>query len=273
MFEVHQSDARSVLDAAEVFLRSRPVEHNVIGQVLEEQAVRPSFARFWYVTHRDAVVGAAMQAPAGARVSLTPMPPAAARSLARAIAPPLPGVYADAQTAAAFAGEWTILHHVRTTPIDVQILYECRDVQAVAEGVPGSLRRAEASERSLLVEWTRAFFAQANRNPERMVDRDLERGDLWVWETDRSVAMARVARPLGGVAHILTVYTPDENRTRGYGTALVTSLSRSLLADGFRCVLAARLDNPTANGIYARIGYEPVGTLLTLLFQAGSGPE
>jgi predicted GNAT family acetyltransferase len=55
------------------------------------------------------------------------------------------------------------------------------------------------------------------------------------------------------------VYTPPELRGRGYASALVAALSARLLAGGRRfCFLYTDLANPTANRIYARIGYERV---------------
>jgi predicted GNAT family acetyltransferase len=55
------------------------------------------------------------------------------------------------------------------------------------------------------------------------------------------------------------VYTPPEQRGRGFATACVARLSARLLAEGRRqCVLFTDLANPTSNAIYARIGYRGV---------------
>jgi predicted GNAT family acetyltransferase len=218
-----------------------------------------------------------MEVPIGARASLTPMPAAAARSLAASVMPPLAGVYADAATASAFAAQWATAHRVVARPLDVQLLYELSQLRPARRATSGVLRRAAESERSLLLDWTRAFFGNGMRNPEVMVERDLAGGHLWVWETSHAVAMARVAPAVGGVARIYGVYAPQENRGQGYGTALVESLSRLLLEAGLRCSLTVRLNNPIANGIYARIGYQPVRELLTFAFgearHAPSGPS
>ena len=210
------------------------------GRSWRTRLLRPGMARFWYVSQREAVVGVAIQPPVG-RVLLTPMPPAAARSLAQAMEPPLLGVYADAGAAATFASEWTLLHHVRTKPIDVQTLYgvaTCRRPRKVCPaGCDGGRRPIDASSSNGRGRSSRTPTATREQDRRSELRHD---GRLWVWETDRPVAMAGVERPLGGVAHIATVYTPEANRARGYATAIVTSLTRSLLADGLRCVLADR---------------------------------
>jgi hypothetical protein len=54
------------------------------------------------------------------------------------------------------------------------------------------------------------------------------------------------------------VYTPPDLRRRGYATALTAALTRSLLERHRFCFLFTDLANPTSNGIYMRIGYEPV---------------
>jgi uncharacterized protein len=55
------------------------------------------------------------------------------------------------------------------------------------------------------------------------------------------------------------VYTPPPQRGRGYAAACVSNLSRLLLTRGNRrCFLFTDLSNPTANRLYARLGYRPV---------------
>ena len=55
------------------------------------------------------------------------------------------------------------------------------------------------------------------------------------------------------------VYTPPEQRRRGYGSALTAALTQQLLDGGRRfCFLFTDLANPTSNSIYQRIGYRPV---------------
>jgi uncharacterized protein len=57
------------------------------------------------------------------------------------------------------------------------------------------------------------------------------------------------------------VYTPPEQRGRAYASALVGSLTQTLLNAGHRFVfLHTDLANPTSNRLYMRLGYRQVAT-------------
>jgi predicted GNAT family acetyltransferase len=67
------------------------------------------------------------------------------------------------------------------------------------------------------------------------------------------------------------VYTPREHRGRGYGSAVTAAASGLVLDRGMRfCFLYTDLANPTSNGIYMRIGYEPVCDSRELAFSPPS---
>ncbi|MGH9918237.1 MAG: GNAT family N-acetyltransferase, partial [Nitrososphaerales archaeon] len=92
-------------------------------------------------------------------------------------------------------------------------------------------------------------------------------GRLWLWETDRPVAMAGAPEAANGVARLGWVYTPREHRRRGFAGAVTAALSGQLLAhEADTCVLYTQLSNPTSNAIYLRLGYRPVSETLTYRF-------
>jgi len=62
------------------------------------------------------------------------------------------------------------------------------------------------------------------------------------------------------------VYTPPGRRGRGYGSALVGSVSAAVRARGTRCILYADLGNPIANSVYRRLGYRAVAEGLRYRF-------
>ena len=67
------------------------------------------------------------------------------------------------------------------------------------------------------------------------------------------------------------VYTPPEERGRGYATGLVAELTREALASGRRSAfLYTDLANPTSNAIYARIGYVPVRDVVDVEIRTAS---
>jgi predicted GNAT family acetyltransferase len=56
------------------------------------------------------------------------------------------------------------------------------------------------------------------------------------------------------------VYTPPDQRRKGYATACVAALSQIILDSGKDfCTLFTDLANPTSNDIYIKIGYVPLG--------------
>jgi GNAT superfamily N-acetyltransferase len=136
---------------------------------------------------------------------------------------------------------------------------------------PGAARRAVPADRALVLEWNGAFAAEAlpheTQTPdraERMIDYRLDpatdAAGFWLWEIGGSaVSLVGYGGPTPSGARIGPVYTPPEQRRRGYGTALVAAVSSWLLDHGRRrCFLYTDLANPTSNEIYRRIGYRQV---------------
>ena len=72
--------------------------------------------------------------------------------------------------------------------------------------------------------------------------------------------MAGVTRTGGGHGPRRTaVYTPPEQRGRGYGGAVTAAVTRAALDAGADdVVLFTDLANPTSNALYQRLGYRPV---------------
>tara|TARA_B100000809_G_scaffold220152_1_gene227746 strand:- start:2815 stop:3294 length:480 start_codon:yes stop_codon:yes gene_type:complete len=81
------------------------------------------------------------------------------------------------------------------------------------------------------------------------------------------VDFAARSRPTPTGMAINAVYTPAALRGRGYASACVTALCREILDSGRSfCTLFADVGNPTANGIYQRIGFQPLGEFVELDF-------
>ena len=60
------------------------------------------------------------------------------------------------------------------------------------------------------------------------------------------------------MARIGPVYTPKEERGRGWASAAVAEVSSPLRSRGHRVTLFTDQDNPTSNAIYLALGYEAV---------------
>jgi uncharacterized protein len=64
---------------------------------------------------------------------------------------------------------------------------------------------------------------------------------------------------VAGVIRIGPVYTPADDRGRGYASSAVAAVSRLGLDGGAHtCMLYTDLANPTSNKIYADVGYRRI---------------
>lgn len=265
------SDGGTTLSpAAETYLLTEPVRHSIF------LSMAANAGRFWWATvpPADEVVGFAMQTPAGYSAGVTPCAPEVVDALCdrmMAEVPDLPGVIAEASTAARFAGRWAECRAVPARPVECQRVYRLDASVRPPAPTPGRLRRATPHDRDTLVVWAAGFLAEVgglpDEDPGDVVDRRLAGDHLWLWDTDGPSAMAAATKPIGGVSRIGFVYTPPERRRKGYATACVAALSDRLLADGAdACMLYAQLHNPTSNAIYQRMGYRPVAEILSFRF-------
>jgi predicted GNAT family acetyltransferase len=180
----------------------------------------------------------------------------------------LPGVLGPSEATARFAEAWSARTGSTATLEIAQRAYRADRAEPPA-GVPGSPRDAGAADRALLRRWLEAFLTEALPSAPRLEDpaADLDRRErdpdagylLWV-DRGGPVAMAGWGGRTPNGVRIGPVYTPPEHRRRGYASALTAALTERLLAEGRRCCfLFTDLANPTANAIYQRIGYRPLG--------------
>ncbi len=268
---VHTADdPDSVLDLADTFLASDPVQHNLILTLLHARVEHPEAGRYWIVLEEPDVIGVVFQSPLDYSATLTPMAQEAVRAVIDVIADEgveLPGVNGEAATVAHFAGAWSERTRVPARPTLGQRLYELASV--VDQPASGVLRRATAEDLEFLVESFVAFVTEIGDLPngsESVVARRLAAGQLWVWDDDAAVSMCGLSAPIEGVVRIGPVYTPPDLRGRGYASALVATVSADACAAGNRCILYTDLQNPTSNSIYRRIGFDAVAEGLTYEF-------
>jgi GNAT superfamily N-acetyltransferase len=263
-------DPAEALGAAEGFLLGQPVHNNVVVGLLHDRVSTRAPGRYWWARRGDEVAGFAFQSPLHFRAAVSPSAPAVVEALVDAMAadaPDLPGVSAEAATAAAFAGRWAERTGRPAVPVEGQRIYRLGRLRPPS-GVPGSLRRAGPQDRGLLVGWVAGFLDETGAHPlgpEELTDRHLARG-LWLWDVGKPVSMAVASSPLAGVSRIGFVYTPPPHRGRGYAAACVAALSGQVVAGGAACMLYTQLQNPTSNAVYRRIGYEPVSEVLVYRF-------
>jgi GNAT superfamily N-acetyltransferase len=279
----HLSDnVEEFLAEAGDFLDARPVENNLLLTLAQMRRRNPEPSRWLWVTDdavedqslhcEPQVVGAAVQTPISFRAALTPMPTAAVQAMVEGIAeeaPDLPGVVGDATTASAFAGAWTTALGVPGHPLEGQRLYRLGDLTQ-PEDVPGQLRVATQRDIRLLVRWWMGFDEEtmlerpASDDRAAVMGARVESNLVWIWEVDeRPVSMALHTAPAADAVRIGLVFTPPDQRRKGYAAACVGAVSQVALDAGAKhCLLYTQLSNPTSNRVYQRLGYEPLSEIL-----------
>lgn len=129
----------------------------------------------------------------------------------------------------------------------------------------GKLRILKQEDLSVVREWICLFHKDINQP----IDREeagkiaavvVGRGYLHGWESQgKLVSMANISRPTNTNCTVTLVFTPKEERGRGFASSCVSALSQKMLNQGFQSTsLYTDLDNPTSNKIYMEIGYKPM---------------
>ena len=268
--------AREFLAEAGAYLDAREAEHNLLLGLAGVLTARPNLygsTPYFAAVQRDgAVVAAALRTPPHNLVLSEVAEPAAIDALANDAVEAfgeLPGVVGPTEASRRFAELWSEATGRRAERGMAERIFRAETVRP-PRGVPGSMRRATAADRSLLVEWFTAFEEEAIegrtvRPAEDAVEDYLTRGDdggAYLWEDGELVSLAGCGNPTPNGIRIGPVYTPPARRGRGYASALTAEVTSLLLSSGRRfCFLFTDLANPTSNRIYQRIGYEPVSAV------------
>jgi uncharacterized protein len=176
---------------------------------------------------------------------------------------PVPTVNGVAHLSSTFADEWRRLTGGNIRPLVEMRVYALRAVIAPAP-VPGRLRQAIPADTDLVYAWFQAFRDEAipsDASPRReSVERSIAEGSIYLWEDgERPVSLAGKGRRTPRGTSVGPVYTPPDERRRGYAGACVAALSQIILDEGKEfCTLFTDLTNPTSNSIYQKIGYRPI---------------
>jgi hypothetical protein len=176
----------------------------------------------------------------------------------------VPGAHGTIDDVARFAAAWTAGTTLRTVTIFRQRLYRLGELWPPEPPPPGRARLAEEGDVPLAVAWYDAFASDTGTHAtdhEPMVRERIGGGRLWLWEDPAGEVVSLAGRTVSaaGVSRVAPVYTPPEQRRRGYGEAVTAACTADALArDADHVVLFTDLANPTSNAIYQRIGFRPL---------------
>ena len=279
---LRHADAESFLKCAEPWLLKAEAQNNLILGLAHSLRAEPSSdsSHPWLLSiqQRNSVVACALRTPPRALL-VSRMEPAAVDALIhslRAELPSLPGVIGPEPSAGEFAARWSRLQQQPSQARMRQRFYVLHQVRGNLPATPGHLRQATSSDLRQVAEWVAKFTEEAatgdSDDPQEVAGRVIGRGQLYLWQASNPVSMAAWTGATPSGRRLALVFTPPAERRRGYASACVAALSGTILSMGNSyCCLYADLANPTANAIYARIGYEPLYDV-TQYFLAG-GPS
>jgi predicted GNAT family acetyltransferase len=183
----------------------------------------------------------------------------------------VPGVLGPENVSRQFADKW---YQCTGKPFHEglrQGVYELREVREVT-AVSGHFRSAKGEDIGILTKFMQGFSAVVGdrietANALSYAQELTKHKMLFVWEDEKVVSMAASVRPTSNGMSVNLVYTPPEERRKGYATALVAALSQRLLDDGCQfCTLFTDMNNPTSNHIYQAIGYQKVAEFTEYFF-------
>ena len=265
------SDADRFLERVEPFLMRREAEHCLILGLLDSLRAGEQWG-----TEPPLMAVSEDHGEVAAVILMTPphnliLSWIAADSTIDAIADELsakgvtiPGVNGSADIARKFALRWSQLSGCTFRVQMAQRIYQLSRVINQTRAA-GHIREPNQSDDALMRKWRAAFSIDAEGMDADEAEKNAalplrNSRHLVLWEVEGTpVSMAGYSGSTPNGIRVAPVYTPPENRGKGFAGACVAALSQKLLDDGRKfCFLYTDLANPTSNHIYQTIGYEPV---------------
>lgn len=144
-------------------------------------------------------------------------------------------------------------------------VYVCHAVNRIVCKGEVTMPKAVYKERVALLMKQMAKDAEnydmTNEEAEEIADAFEYSDDVFLWEDNEIVALARIAHRNDKYARINTVVTDRAYRGNGYAKMLVGKISQNVLDSGLIPMLYADARNPYSNAVYQKIGYEMVGEI------------
>ncbi|MCB0386808.1 MAG: GNAT family N-acetyltransferase, partial [Bdellovibrionales bacterium] len=157
-----------------------------------------------------------------------------------------------------------------------QRIFELRQVNNIPLS-SGKMRVATEKDLPVVKDFALGFYRDCFPNKEQekgvaLAESMVAEGTCYLWEDQKPVAMVALRRPTTHGICISYVYTPPEERGKGYASTVVATVSRQCLEGKYDfCTLYTDAENPTSNSIYLKIGYKIIGEVMDVEFEASPG--
>jgi predicted GNAT family acetyltransferase len=277
MTELHTyATPQAYLDAALGFLAVREVENGLLiglpGGFPDTNAPQPN-CHFLTCSRNGAITAASVKTWAKAIVAGAGYGEEELRLLSdyyRTNDNNMQGVVGETSIAKAFAK----IYHSGDVTTRAMITHELTSIKTLTRS-SGSFETASMDDIELLTDWYVAFNDEVHSRPrltreetKKNLTVRIEAGNVFLWRDEgKLVSIAAIVRKTPNSAIIGIVYTPPELRGKGYASSVVSKLTEHILSSGFtKCGLFTEADNPISNGIYRKIGYEPIGEYMDIMF-------
>jgi predicted GNAT family acetyltransferase len=264
-------DFEAYAERTEALLTSSPAEHTVSLTVIETVRAGRRWSDepmlFGWYEEAGEVRGAVFRTPPFEWL-LAVVPEEATADLVavlRSANADVPGVNGDVAGVDRFAAAWTAATGQRATITLALDLYELGTLRHPDPPPAGRARPAEEADLDVAIRFYSGFQDETPTPSTDVLPLVRERMDdrrLWLWEDGAGVVASLAARTaaVAGVSRIAPVYTPPEHRRHGYATAVTAACTADALArDAERVVLYTDVADPSANAMYQRIGFRPIG--------------
>ena len=177
----------------------------------------------------------------------------------------IPGVNSENEIANKFADEYCKLAKKEKKlhiPMRILLLEKLSNSDLRDDVV---FRKADIKDKEVLKEFTRNFYNEALQeeiSEEELEEKfysNLEKEYFVLEKKEKIVAQTLSSRKLKKGKNISGVFTPKEERGKGYAYNLVYRVSKKFIDDGAEyCVLFTDDTNPISNHVYEKIGYKRV---------------
>ncbi|GAB6471844.1 GNAT family N-acetyltransferase [Bacillus cereus] len=187
--------------------------------------------------------------------------------------PNVPGLIGNKKIVQRLAEEIAVLANKKTTVAMEQGIYELKQVEKKWNG-DEVFREVNSDELTLIEQWIYQFCEDVNlpttkEEAKQTAHTLITNHRLFGLEVDgKLVSVAAKTRPTKNNITVNFVYTPKEERKKGYASNCVAALSQRMLDEGYKTTtLYTDLANPTSNKIYQEIGYEQIAESVLIFLE------
>ncbi|NUJ06026.1 GNAT family N-acetyltransferase [Bacillus paranthracis] len=187
--------------------------------------------------------------------------------------PNVPGLIGNKKIVQRLAEEIAVLANKKTTVAMEQGIYELKQVKKKWNG-DEVFREVNSDELTLIEQWIYQFCEDVNlpttkEEAKQTAHTLITNHRLFGLEVDgKLVSVAAKTRPTKNNIAVNFVYTPKEERKKGYASNCVAALSQRMLDEGYKTTtLYTDLANPTSNKIYQEIGYEQIAESVLIFLE------